>query len=333
MFQHQQSPTSWKGARPMRNKLAILAILYVGCAMAYTPWWKKMASYLQDASFAYSNSGSVTNFSLFNVEIPDGTHSAITLTGWYAHPTTNNYWVTPQLFYTPEPVQYSNPDLLGGAWAHGVAGGTNLVTAFSFNGFPFSSYTNHPDVTNLWRWGVYTVDGWSSNAVTLNLGGTDFSFGPGTFKRNCIAGGSGDCILTGSGLVSIGISKTPCHKFYDAKQTINSFNSSSWLNGIWASNGISFISMRITATGTNHIYNVKVRRKGYGWDNSYTATNVCPYQFNSRGIYQLSFVGIYNGPNKPETTFDYRIFSFYLTDDELERVYQNGVDEATRRGL
>jgi len=317
----------------MRNKLAILAILYVGCAMAYTPWWKKMASYLQDASFAYSTSGTVTNYSLFKVEIPEGTHREITLTGWYAHHTTNNLWVTPKLFYTPEAVQYSNPDLLGGAWAHGVAGGTNLVTAFSFNGFPFSSYTNHPDITNTWRWGVYTVDGWSSNAVTLNLGGTDFSFGPGTFNRNCIAGGSGDCILTGSGLVSIGISKTPCHKFYSAQKSINSFDSSTWNTAIWGTNEITLITMRLRADGTNHVYSIKTRELGNGWSPLHTGTNTCPLLLNSKGVYQLDFTGIYNTQTKPETVFDYRIFSFYLTDDELERVYQNGADEATRRGL
>jgi hypothetical protein len=301
--------------------------------MAYTPWWRKMASSLGDASYGYSHSGTVTNYSSFAIEFPDGIHSEITLTGWYAHTSTNNLFIVPWLFYTPDTVQYSNPDLLNGAWAHGVEGGTNLVTSFSFNGFPFSTYTNHPDITNTWRWGVYTVDGWSSNAVTLNLGGIDSTIGPGSFKQNFIAGGSGDCILTGTGLVSIGISKTPCHRFYNFTKPLTSADAATWTFGIWSTNEISFISIRIRANGTNHVATLKLRVRGQTWSEDYVATNACSSLFSSGGIYRMQPIGIYNNPTKAETTFDYRTFSYFLTDDELERVYQNGADETIRRNL
>ncbi len=31
--------------------------------------------------------------------------------------------------------------------------------------------------------------------------------------------------------------------------------------------------------------------------------------------------------------FDYRVFPVWLTDDELKRIHQNGVEEINRRGI
>jgi hypothetical protein len=294
---------------------------------------KQMASYLGDASFGADSQITTTNYVIRSVLPPDGEHESLTLTGWYvsswtgAHPIV----VQPSLHYTPEAVQYSNPDLLGGAWAHGVEGGTNLVTAFNFVGFPFSTYTNHPDVTNTWKWGVYTVDGWSSNAVTLNLGGIDFSFGPGTFNRNVIAGGSGACILTGSGLVSIGISKTPCHRFYEATMR-RDFLDITGFQGIANSNGLTFLILRMRSNLTNHIFDTSLRTTNGTWL-TYTGTNACPSRFSSGGIYQLWFFGPQNRPDKQEKTFDFRILPWRISDEERDRVYQNSLDEVRRRGL
>jgi hypothetical protein len=318
----------------MRAKLIIIAMLYVGCACAYsTTWWRQLASSLGDASYGYSTQTNTTQYSIWTVKPPAGNHEAITLCGWYQHSWTGTsvYVVTPLLFYTPDAVQYSNPDLLGGAWAHGISGGTNLVTAFNFVGFPFSTYTNHPSVTNTWKWGVYTVDGWSSNSVTLNLGGIDFSFGPGTFNRNVIAGGSGACILTGSGLVSIGISKTPCAKFYNAtlNQAPSDINS---LQGIQSTNGLTFVFMRISSDLSKHVCDVSIRGTNANWI-TFASTNTCSSRLNSEGIYQLWMPGLPNSPIKTEKTFDWRILPWRLSDEERDRVYQNGMDEALRRGL
>jgi hypothetical protein len=318
----------------MRNKIAILVALYVGCACAYsTSWWKQMASYLGDASFGYYNQEQTTNYVVRGVILPSGEHEALTLTGWYASSWTgaHDIVVQPELFYTPEEVQYSNPDLLGGAWAHGVSGGTNLVTAFNFVGFPFSTYTNHPSVTNTWKWGVYTVDGWSTNAVTLNLGGIDFTLGPGTFNRNVIAGGSGACILTGTGLVSIGISKTPCHRFYSS--TMNrGFASTTDFQGIARSNGLAFVIMRMRSDLTNHIFDVSLRTTNATWV-TYSGTNACTSRFSSGGIYQLWMVGPQNRPDKQERVFDWRVLPWRLSDEECDRIWQNSYDEVQRRGL
>ncbi len=319
----------------MRKTAASIIVLCALAACASTPWWSKVASTLGDASFSGSTSGAVTNFSIYNVTLPPGDHDVITITGWYGQTSTYYPYLggNPVLFYTPNAVQWSNPDLLGGAWACGVAGGTNLVSSFSFNGFPFVAYTNHPTVAETWPYGVYTVAGWSSNAVTLNLGGTDFAFGPGAFNRNCIAGGSGDCILTGSGLVSVGISRTPCQRFYQARSCRNDNNMADVDGSISITNGTSFFAIRISANGTNHVFDTVTRYQAGGWFN-YSSSFPCPDRFSSKGIYQFYMFSIFNAFNhKNETWFDHRVFTTRLSDEQLERIYQNGKDEVIRRGL
>jgi hypothetical protein len=291
-----------------------------------------MASYLGDASMAWEYQTQPTNtLTTVGILLPEGTHEAITITGWYKHTTTNYHvYASPLLNYTPDEVQLDNPDLLNGALAHGESGGTNLTGSFSFSGFPYSSYTNHPDVTNIWKWGVYTLAGWSTNALTINLGGIDYSVGPGTFNKNGIAGGSGDFIVTGTGLASIGVSKTPCHKFYQASNAYNGFNNDFW-GGSSSTNGIAFWAIRLRADGTNHVFTMDSKENNKELLTR-TYTNVCNKAFSSKGIYQLFMTGIINISNKSEIYYDVRAFKYRLTDSEIERVYNNGLDDKNRRG-
>jgi len=308
-----------------------LFALTVSCH-AMSPWSRNMASYLGDASFAWEYQRQATNVLSVGIMLPEGTHNEITITGWYKHVFTNfNAYVSPHLFYTPEAVQYFNPDLLGGALKHGISGGTNLTGSFSYSGFPYSTYTNHPSVTNTWKWGVYTIDGWSSNSLTINLGGIDYNVGPGTFNRNAIAGGTGNFIVTGTGMASIGVSKTPCHQFYSAKNTYNDFNNFTW-GGISSTNGIAFWAIRLRADGTNHISTMDSKENNIAWLTR-TYTNSCTKSFSSAGIYQLWMTGL-NNPlsGKSEQLYDVRAYKFRLSDAELERVYNNGMDDKTRRG-
>lgn len=316
----------------MRAKVLIAIYAITFSCFAVAPWMRNMASYLGDASMAWEYRRPPTNnYTFVGIELPDGTHDAITITGWYKHTTTNyNIYASPWLHYTPEAVQYSNPDILGGALAENVAGGTNLTGSFSFSGFPYSAYTNHPAITNTWRWGVYTLDGWSSNSLTVNVGGIDYSVGPGEFNKNCIAGGSGDFIVTGSGLVSMGVAQTPCYQFYSAKNEYNDQGNINW-GGASSTNGIAFWSIRIQATGTNHITTMDSKENNKSWG-TWVYTNACPHRFSSQGIYQIFMFGLLNSVNKTELFYDLRAFKFRLSDVELERVYNNGLDDKNRRG-
>lgn len=316
-------------------KLAASLILFLTLsANAISPWARNMASYLGDASMAWEYQRQSTNFMVLGVELPPGTHEEITITGWYSHVYTNSScYAAPLLNYTPDEVQRSNPDLLNGALAHNVYGGTNLTGTFSFSGFPYATYTNHPSVTNTWKWGVYTIDGWSSNSLTINLGGIDYSVGPGTFNRNAIAGGSGDFIVTGTGLASIGVSKTPCHQFYTAGTTMLIADIGNIeFGGASTTNGIAFWSIRVRSNGTNHVFTVDSKENNKSWG-TWGLTNACPKQFSSQGIYQIMFSGARNAlTGKAERLYDVRAFKYRLTDSELERVYNNGLDDKTRRG-
>jgi hypothetical protein len=291
-----------------------------------------MASYLGDASMAWEYQKQPTNYYLdCKIQLSPGTHESITLTGWYGQTFTNyECAVSAQLFYTPDEVQLDNPDLLNGSLAYGVEGGTNLTGTFSFSGFPYSTYTNHPTITNTWKWGVYTMAGWSSNSLTINLGGIDYSVGPGTFNKNGIAGGSGDFIVTGTGLASIGVSKTPCHKFYQASNAYSDINNVFW-GGSSSTNGIAFWAIRLRADGTNHVFTMDSKENNKELLTR-TYTNVCNKAFSSKGIYQLFMTGIINISNKSEIYYDVRAFKYRLSDVEIERVYNNGLDDKTRRG-
>jgi hypothetical protein len=229
-------------------------------------------------------------------------------------------------------VQYSNPDLLGGAWAHGIAGGTNLTASTTeFSSFPFSTYTNHPSITNLWPKGIYTVAGWASNAVTLSLAGATNTFGPGAFTRNVTPGTSNNCTLTGTGLVAIGISQTPCHRFYDTPNGYGQTNETAVVS-IITTNGLTFMALSLAADGTNHTSMVSIRTANGSWA-SQSQTTACADRFSSGGIYQLFMNGVKNSSTKSETRFDFRVFNRRLSADDLERIYQNGKQEAYLRNL
>jgi hypothetical protein len=316
----------------MYVKLIIALLGFTISCHAISPWSRNMASYLGDASMAWEYQKQPTNYYLdCKIQLSPGTHESITLTGWYGQTFTNyECAVAAQLFYTPDEVQLDNPDLLNGSLAYGVEGGTNLTGTFSFSGFPYSTYTNHPTITNTWKWGVYTMAGWSSNSLTINLGGIDYSVGPGTFNKNGIAGGSGDFIVTGTGLASIGVSKTPCHQFYSASH-LNTIGSETWTGAISSTNGMGFWAIRIQANGTNHVSTFDIKVNNTAWVTS-TNTYACTKLFSSLGLYKLSFVGLKNDNRKAERLYDVRAFKYRLSDSELERVYNNGLDDKTRRG-
>jgi hypothetical protein len=315
----------------MRLPTSIIILALIASTACAAPLWRLAPSNLGDASFGRVTAGAITNYQIANATLPAGTHDGITITGWYRHTYTNfALTVCPMLNYTPLPVQYSNPDLLGGAWAHGIAGGTNLTASpTEFASFPFSTYTNHPTITNSWPKGIYTVSGWASNAVTLSLAGATNTFGPGAFTRNVTPGISNNCTLTGTGLVSIGISQTPCYRFFN---TPNGYSNDNAVVSIITTNGLVFMALSLAADGTNHTSMVSIRTANGSWISS-SQTIACADRFSSGGIYQLFMTGYQNSPNKSETRFDFRVFHWRLSADDLERIYQNGKQEAYLRNL
>lgn len=290
------------------------------------------ASVYGDARMAYEGAATLTNI-LFDVQVPPGDHNALTFTGWLRIAgCPSNTYLTTQAFYTPERVQYSNPSLIP------LCGGyhTNLTLsgAVSWASFPWQPYAD-PVISNRYPKAVYTVDGSSSNAVTVTLGGTDYTFGPGEFNRNVIPGPADSLAISGAGAVRIGISRTPDYQFFgeiDGVAAGISLTAESIVT-----NEISFCAWRILLNGTQHIYRSDLTRIDKCTAVGVVKTNALPRSarsLSSGGIYRLGLVGVvrdYEGYQIE--AFDFRSFAGWLTDDELNRIHGNGAEEIGRRGI
>lgn len=322
----------------MRRIIAIaIACMAASTGLASMYNFMQPSRYL-DARYAGELSFGQTSLSedLYGITLPDGQHSAFTVTAWMRVLCTNDIAIAPQAFWHPDAIQYSNPDLLAGAGGHGT-GGTNLTTAggsITVADFPWQPYT---DVTlsNLWPRGVYTIDGWSSNAVTVSLGGADVSVGPGDFNRNALPGSGDSVTLAGTGPAEIGISRTPGVQFYSISGMGFYGGSQTVSRDTIITNEISFITWRFSSGGGVQTCTITVGRMG----ETITATKtlVVPASacgcFDSRGLYRIGLTGFHNAPIKTVELVDYRLLPWWLTDAELDRVHRNGVQEINRRGI
>lgn len=273
---------------------------------------------------------------LFPVQLPTGRHQAFTVVAWMraVDPQTNQFQAITQAFWCPDPQQKSNPDLLAGAGGHG-AGGTNLTAlggSITVASFPFSGYAQ-PDVTNTWPKGVYTLDGWSSNAVTVALGGTDYVLGPGLFHRNAEPGPAASVVISGTGMVSIGISKTPCYRYFNEVDGVVDEGGFLTPESL-VTNELVMLTWRFRVDGSNQLYRSDLGRMAAFNELSQWTTNVMSESgaYDSRGDYRVGLSGF--KPNALDIDiFDARVLPWWLSDAELDRIHNNGMSEIQRRGI
>jgi hypothetical protein len=196
------------------------------------------------------------NAPLYGVTLPKGEHLGFTVVSWarVTSASTNTAQLTTQAFWSGEPIQYFNPDLLAGACAHGVSGGTNMSGTLTVDPFPWQPYTDAhlSAASNSWRKGVYTVSGWASNAVTVSIGGTNSYFAAGEFTKNVIPGTSSYVSISSTGLVAIGISRTPAARFFNRIDGVQAAYGT-LVSGTF-SNQITICVWRFAIDGTNQIY-------------------------------------------------------------------------------
>ncbi len=325
-------------------RLAVIFILLAGYAFgSYAP--VGASSLMQPSIYGDSRYGALrnleTSFVRFQVALPVGQHQAFTVVGWFRlkPKVAGTHYLTTSAFWCPEPQQRRNPDLLSGAGAHGIAGGTNLTTlggSITVASFPFTAYTNaiQAPVSNKWARGVYTLDGWSSNAVTVSLGGTDYILGPGLFHRNAEPGPAASVVVSGSDLVSIGISKTPCHRYFDELDGVVTSNNLLSASSI-VTNEIAMCVWRFKIEGSNQIYRSDLGRIAAFNELSQIKTNDYPLTgcYDSRGDYHVGLMGLGGGVPFDVDLFDARVLPWWLSDTELDRVHNNGVNEINRRGI
>ena len=314
------------------NAKSIFGAFLMAAAVAQAIYSPRMAGVYGDARFGREASAtSLTNVE-FNVSLPYGEWDGMTVCGWMRLPgTIFAYGLVTTLFYTPEKISYFNPDLASNAFGH--VSETNLSGSISIASFPWQKYAPNMG-SNIWSKGVYTLAGWSSNVVTVTLGGIDVTLGPGSFNHNVIPGPADSVILSGTGAVSIGISQCPCMEFFGGFSAI--YNSNSILPDNIVTSELSFISYRIKLNAESHYYRTDVTRMGGGITSGITRTNAMPRTaraLSSGGIYK---VGLNSGNKKNNYAvewFNLRTYPSYLTDAELSRIRQNGEEEIGRRAI
>lgn len=272
----------------------------------------------------------------FGVEVPPGRHQALTVTAWLRlkpEVAGSHMWTT-YAFWCPDPINRSNPDLLAGAGGFGT-GGTNLTAAggsVTVASFPFATYADHPDVTNRYPRGVYTIAGTSAQEITVTLGGTDTTVGPGPFNVNAVPGPSDSVSITGAGVAEVGISRTPCHRFFSAIDGVR--DADKLTRDSIVTNEIAMCTWRFKCEGGKQIYKSDMGRIGAFNDLSLTQTNGACGGYDWQGYYEVGLMGL-GSPDYPMTydLFDARVFVRWLTDEELDRVHLNGVQEILHRNI
>ncbi len=324
-------------------KTGLLASLALAALSACGTMADLRAPMRGDARLAYDRSLSTTNI-MFAVELPEDNCHAFTVCGWFRLVYSGDRWITTAAFYCPENIQRSNPDLMAGAAGYPADGnldgaaGTNLTTAggtITAEAFPWQPYAPGTGSSNAWPRGVYTLAGWTSNELTVSLGGSAVTLAAGAFNRNAVPGVSNEVIVTGSGPVCLGISRTPDAEFYmnvDGVVTDQFLTADSIVT-----NEISFCAWRFKLTDTDHVYQSNLVRLDANDCLGHTQTNAMPRRaraFSAHGYYRIGFMGAGSGQGEIGVDmFDVRVIKGLLTDAELCRIHENGVQEIRRRGV
>jgi len=270
--------------------------------------------------------------------IPTGEWHGLTFTMWlrFRYPSNSvSLFPTTAAFWCPERIRRDAPDLTGGAF--GYPGGTNLAGSASV-AFDFQREAGYAP-SNVFARGAYTISGWASNSVTVTLGGKDISVGPGEFNQNAEPGESDGITLTGSGLVSVAVSRLHTHQFFNEIDGVASEEGYSFTDATAVTNEIVFAAFRIRLDASNHIYRADLCHLGGCDPFGQTKTNALPDDpsvraMSSGGTYRFGMTG----PGAPTNTwafdvFDARVQTEYLPDSELERIYRNGSEEIGRRPI
>jgi hypothetical protein len=329
----------------MTLRLTVLWLLFTAAQPAARAAWPTWAPQFGDArnaaewtAISYTNTSA--QYGKFKAVPPPGSHAALTCTMWARFNTTNalaaNTFRTSGAVWCPEPVRRSGPDITAGAF--GYPSGTNLETSASMEYSFTPAPGNRP--ASVFPRGAYTIAGWSSNAVTLTLGGNDITLGPGEFNRNALPGVSDGIILTGSGPVAVGVSgPLRPHQFFQAIDGVVDGGTFAFTPDSTISNELVFLSYRLRLDASNHLYRADMYKLGYAGQIGQTQTNALP---DDPAVRSLSSDGLYffglDGLSAPDgawsiDVFDARLHTRWLTDADLDRIYRNGADEAARRQI
>lgn len=266
----------------------------------------------------------------WNVDLPTGVHSGMTITAWVRISKVGRAELTTEFTWCPEAIDYTRPDILQGA-ARDVdltaAGGT-----LTFTGVNLPPY-DAPETHVYWANGVCTIAGESEQPITVIIGGNEIQLGAGEFNKNMIPGGTGNIVIAGGGMVNLGISQTPCYQFYHEIDGVIQTQGVGVAAESTVTNEFAMCTWRLKCTDDDRqIYRSDIGRLHAFDALAVTKTNGACAGYDSRGYYRVGFVGTISDPPYDIQVFDQRVFGRWLTDTELERIHANGVQEIYRRG-
>ena len=323
----------------MRSALALLLCTVAAFAAHGSSGLWRMVPELGDARMGCHITATNTAAVRVSITLPPGCHQAITVAMWirlriYDRPP--HLRVITGSFWCPDAIDYSRPDLLAGAGGFGT-GGVDLTAAggsIAVPQFPFAGYAAHPTVANSWPRGVYTVAGSSEQIVTVSVGGEDLALGPGAFNRNVIPGPAGGVVISGAGRAEVGISQTPCHRFY-SEMDVSATSGGLVDETTSVTNELLLCTWRIACVPGGFSYrHTKGRMAAFDeWDNTVQIPAPGVQGLSSGGHYEVQLYywgGVLPGDFE---VFSPRVFTRWLSDGELERIHLNDVQEILRRRI
>jgi len=102
------------------------------------------------------------------------------------------------------------------------------------------------------------------------------------------------------------------------------------------SNTYKFCAWRIKLDASTHVYRSDMADAERAACLGQTTSLDVPFAqhiLSARGLYRIGFIGFAPGTNVSVEAFDARAFHRWLSDDELCRIHQNGLQEIARRGI
>lgn len=319
-------------------RVIMLCLLLAPAAYGYVslnPYLPMVPSVYGDARCGAQFDTVATNL-MASLRIPTGSYTGITVCAWLrCQGVTNNLYLTTAAIWTPEAVSLYNPDLTYGVFGWGA--NTNLAGALTITNFPFASYVGIPaKVSNTWPRAVYTI-AWSNSATTTcTLGGTDYTLAAGAGTNNFIPGPAASVVLSGTGTVSVGISRTPCAELFCQIDGVAG-EGQGLTTDCTVSNEIIFAVWRISLNESGHNYQANLMPITGTTNVSVSESLALPRSvraMSSDGAYSFGLQGLGGGKvGRTLEWFDARLFLRWISDAEIQRVYQNGVEEITRRGI
>lgn len=284
----------------------------------------------------------------FTFEIPKGEWNDITATYWIRNRSTNsltipqNYYQTIQLNYCPEPIQRALPDELAEAGGWGVAGGVDVVGSLviPYTFAPHWSYTNRvvdvPRDGN--QYGAYTINAVVDAPMGLSLGGVEHTLAAGTNVFNSYGGPSSYVTITGNGKVQIGMSKLYWHQYFHRINGVADTENNLLTKDSIVTNEIVFVTCRIHLDATSHWTHDSLIHYDGNDVQGHVVTNSMPLNpacraLSSKGDYKTGVMGLGSDPEFQVDIFDFRVHTWLLTDEEIQRTFRNGKEEILRRGI